>query len=101
MIPPKLKKIAASVLCQSLSNAISNSLSKGIFPDDVKIAMVSPLGNGTSKENDISNFRPVSILTTFSKIYERITNRLIDKAMDKIQLLSFLLSYKIILPNMF
>ena len=41
-IPPKLVKIAASVLCQPFSNAINNSLSKGIFPDDAKIAMISP-----------------------------------------------------------
>ena len=34
MIPPKLVKTAASVLCQPLPNAINNSLSKGIFPDD-------------------------------------------------------------------
>ena len=82
MIPLKLVKIAASVLCQPLSIAINNSLSKGIFPDDAKIAMVSPLDKGT-KKNDISNFRPVSILTTFSKIYERVTKKLIDKAMGK------------------
>ena len=73
MIPPKLLKIAASVLWQPLSNAINNSLSKGIFPDDVKIAMVSSLDKGTSNKNDISKFRPVSILTTFSKTYERVT----------------------------
>ena len=69
-------------MCQPLSNAINNSLSKGIFPDDAKIAMVSPLDKGT-KKNDISNFRPVSILTTFSKIYERVTKKLIDEVMNK------------------
>ena len=73
MIPHKLVKMAASFQCQPLSNAINNSLSKSIFPDDAKIAMVSPLDNGTSNKNDISNFRPARILTTFSKIYERVT----------------------------
>ena len=43
MIPPKLVKMAASVLCQPLSNSINNTLSKGIFPGDEKIVMVSPL----------------------------------------------------------
>ena len=80
MIPAKPVKIAASVLCQPLSNAINNSLSKTFFPDD---AMVSPIDKGTSNKNDISNFRLVSILITFSKIYERVTKKLIDKAMDK------------------
>ena len=73
MNPPKLVKIAASVLCQPLSNAGNNSLSKVIFPGESKITMVSPLDKVTSNKNDISNFRPVSILTTFSKIYERVT----------------------------
>ena len=54
--PPKLIKIAANVLCQPLSNAVNNSLSKGIFPGDAKIAMVSPLDKGTSNKNDISNY---------------------------------------------
>ena len=56
MIPPRLVKIAASVLCQPLSNVINNSLSKGIFPGDAKIATVSPLEKSSSNKNDISNF---------------------------------------------
>ena len=70
-------------MCQPLSNAIINGLSKGLFPDDAKIAMVLPLDKGTSNKNDISNFQPVCILTTLSKIYERVTKKVIDKAMDK------------------
>ena len=66
MIPPKLVKIAGSVLCQPLSNAINNSLSKGIFADNAKIVMILLLDKCTSNKNDTSNFLPVSILTTFS-----------------------------------
>ena len=36
------------------------------------------LDKGTSNKNDISNFRPVSILTTSSKIYEKVTKKLIE-----------------------
>ena len=56
MIPSRLAKIAAILLYQPLSNAINNSLSKGIFPDDAKIVMVSPRDKGTSNKNDVSNF---------------------------------------------
>ena len=56
MIPPKLIKMAVNILCQPLSNAINNSLSKGIFPDDIKITMVSLLDKGNFKKNDMSNF---------------------------------------------
>ena len=45
--------------------------------------MVSPLYKGTFNETDISSFRPVSILKTFSKIYERLTKKLVDNGMDK------------------
>ena len=73
MTSPKFVKIAASVLCQPLSNAINSSLSKGTFPGNTKIAMVSPLDKGTSIKNVISDFWSVSILTNFSKIYEGVT----------------------------
>ena len=56
MTPPKLVKIAINVSCQPLSNAINNSLSKGIFPDDAKIAIVLPLDKVTSNKNNISIF---------------------------------------------
>ena len=52
------------------------SLAKGIFPDDLKIARVTPVfkvGNG----NEVGNYRSISILSCFSKILERIMcNRL-------------------------
>ena len=83
IIPSKLAKIAASVLYQPLPNTKNTSLSKGIFPDNAKIATVSPLDKGTSNKNDISYFWPVSTLTTLLKIYERVTKKLTDKAMDK------------------
>lgn len=53
------------------------------FSKDAKIAMVLPLNKGTSEKNDILNTRLVSTLTTFSKIYERGTKKMIDRAMDK------------------
>ena len=70
-IPPKLVKLSAEVLSTPLSVAINNSLKYGAFPDDAEIASVIPLDQGTLNENEISNFRPVNILNTFSKIYEK------------------------------
>ena len=42
-IPPKRVKISAEVLSQPLADAINNSISKGVFPDNAKIASVSPI----------------------------------------------------------
>ena len=43
-----------------------------MFPENAKVATVVPLGKGKPDKNDITNFRPVSLLNTFSKFYERV-----------------------------
>ena len=51
------------------------SIVKGIFPDDLKIARVTPVFKGG--DEDLENYRPISILPCFPKILERIMyNRL-------------------------
>ena len=52
-IPPKLVKLSAEILSTPLSIAIGNSLKYGVFPDDVKIASVIPLGKGKPNKNGI------------------------------------------------
>ena len=84
MIPTNSVKIAVHVLCSPLFKAIINSLLQGVFPNDAKIALVSPLDKGTSKKNEISNFRSVSILTTFLKKYEKVTKRFLGVHMSKL-----------------
>ena len=58
-------------------------MSKSVFPEAARIAIVSPVNQGTSNKNGISNFRLGVILTMFSKMYERVTKKLIDKAMNQ------------------
>ena len=43
----------------------------GVFPDRLKYAIVRPLFKKGNK-NDISNYRPISILTSFLKIFEKV-----------------------------
>ena len=59
-----------------LMNYFSLSLKKGIFPEKVKIAKVSPIFKKGNK-SILSNCRPISVLPCFSKNLERIMcNRL-------------------------
>jgi hypothetical protein len=46
-------------------------LSTVIFPDRLKYAEIKPCFKG-GRENDPSNYRPISLLTSFSKIFEKI-----------------------------
>ena len=55
------------------ANLINISLSQSVFPDAMKCAEVSPI---FKKDDNLLkwNFRPVSILTSLSKIYETVLN---------------------------
>ena len=69
-IPPKLMKLSANILSESLTKTVNDSLTMAIFPDAAKIAAISPIDKGADNKNSISNFRPVSILSVFSEISE-------------------------------
>ena len=71
-IPPKLVKISAEVLSQLLADAINNCISKGVFPDNAKIASVFLNVKQSDDKSKVSNFRPVIFRNTFSKIYESV-----------------------------
>ena len=70
-----IKKCFGS-LCEPLEYLFNLSMEKGVFPDDLKIARVTPVYEGENS-SDVSNYRPISVLTCFSRILERtMYNRL-------------------------
>ena len=72
-ISTKFLKSIAPVLLQSLTLVINQSLISGIFPDSLKIAKVVPLHK---KECILimDNYRPVSLLTSISKVIEKVVH---------------------------
>ena len=71
-IPPKLVSLAANELTNTLTTAINSSIRNSRFPNDAKKAAVCPLDKGEPNRTVERNFRPVSVLNTFSKIYEKV-----------------------------
>ena len=59
------------VFTNSLAGVINKSLQQGIFPNQLKIAKVTPIYKEGSK-SDVSNYRPISLLSSLSKIYEKL-----------------------------
>ncbi|XP_065653008.1 uncharacterized protein LOC136080319 [Hydra vulgaris] len=58
-------------ICKPLFYLISSSFENSIFPDKLKLAKINPiLKKGDC--NNISNYRPISLLPVFSKVYERV-----------------------------
>ena len=61
-----------------LASVINSSFEQGIFPQSLKLARVVPVYK-TGARSDVSNYRPISLLASFSKIYEKLMhNRIVD-----------------------
>ena len=73
---PNILKLCRDHVARPIATLINYSLSSGVFPDKLKEAGVVPLHKGESKY-DPNNYRPISILPTLSKIFERhVANQL-------------------------
>jgi len=70
-IPVQVIKYLSPIISPIISHIINISLNSGQFPDELKIARVTPIHKAGDKTN-MSNYRPISILPTFSKIFEKI-----------------------------
>jgi hypothetical protein len=69
-IPIKVLKILKHVI-SSLTYIINRSLATVIFPDMLKYSEIKPIYKNGDK-NLIFNYRPISLLTSFSEIFERV-----------------------------
>ena len=67
-----------------LPKCINSSIEHNIFPDLAKMAVVLPLDKGKPNKNDVSNFQPVSILSTFLKIYETVIKSQLLHGMENV-----------------
>ena len=69
----KLLKYLLPGLSKPLTLIINQSLLTGIFPDRLKIAKVIPLYK-KGDDSILDNYRPISLLPAFSKIFEKIVH---------------------------
>ena len=79
----KLLKYVKNELLNPLTNIINQTLSTGKFPKLLKIAKISPIfkkGDNTL----LSNYRPVSVLPSVSKVFEKVIyNQIYEYFMNK------------------
>ena len=66
----------------TLARIITASFEQGVFPRSLKLARVVPIHKAGPK-TDITNYRPISLLSSFSKIYEKLMHSRIADFMNK------------------
>jgi len=74
----KMLKLIKDVIAPPLTIIINQMLNTGIFPDKLKISKVIPL---FKKGDDklFSNYRPISLLSSISKIFEKVIFNQVSK----------------------
>ncbi len=86
-INPYAVKQVKDYLVEPLTYIYNLSLSSGIFPSKLKIAKVLPIYKKGDKSS-VTNYRPVSVLPVFSKLFEKIVYNRIVEFIDKYNILS-------------
>ena len=80
-------QIASSVISPILTNIFNLCLDSGVYPDQLKVAQVFPIHKKGLMEI-CSNFRPISILSQFNKIYEKIISKRLHSFFERYNILS-------------
>ena len=81
-IPIFIIKKTLDLISDQLLSIINLSLSSGVFPDRLKISKIIPIFK-SDNASLAQNYRPISILPAFSKIFERaVYNRIFQFLVD-------------------
>ena len=82
-ISPKLLKDSAGVIAPTLTKIFSQPITARIFPEDLKVSIISPL-HKTGSKLECNNYRPISVLSAVAKVFEKlISNQLYIQGVSK------------------
>ena len=85
-ISSKLMKDTIDLTAIPLAHIINLSFETGIFPDDMKTAKVIPIFK-SANPNQVSNYRPISLLPAYSKLMEKIVYKKLHSFLEYHKLL--------------
>ena len=80
-LPASIMKQCIDSYIEPLTLLINKSIQQGVFPVELKIARIIPLYKGENNQL-IHNYRPISVLPFFSKIFEKIVYKYVVDFLD-------------------
>ena len=84
--PTQLLKCSCDILSPVLSNIFNTSITSGVHPSKLKISKITPIFK-SEDETDASNYRPISLLSSFNRIFEKLLYYRIKDFIDKNKLI--------------
>ena len=90
-ITNKTLKIIAEQIAKPLTHVFNLCISQGVFPATLKYAVVVPLHKSGDRKN-LNNYRPISLLPSLSKLFEKCI---------KFRLMNYLEKHKFLSKNQF
>jgi len=70
-ITTKIIKISKPFIISPMINICNKMLAQGIYPERLKFSLIKPIYKSGAKSSP-SNYRPISLLPAFSKIFEKV-----------------------------
>ena len=69
--PTQLLKLVHETISEPLAALINISVSEGVYPNKLKLSKIVPVFKSDSV-NDANNYRPISLLSNFNRIFEKL-----------------------------
>ena len=86
-IPVKVIKDAVNILAKPLAAIFNAAMEEGVFPDAWKLVMIT-LIHKSRKKFELSNYKPISVLSVLSKLFEKIVHDQVSTFMRENELFS-------------
>ena len=86
-IKAKMIKLIAKEISIPLTHIFNLTFQTGTIPDNLKKALVTPIYK-TNDQNEFKNYRPISVLTCFSKILEKLVCKRLMNFIEKHKILT-------------
>ena len=87
LISNRLLKIGSPAISTHLTEIFNQCIEHSTFSDDLKVGKVVPIFK-SGERDDPGNYRPISILSVFSRIFERLLYQQLYKYFDDNQMLA-------------